>query len=92
MIKRRTPLKRISKKRQNALTIYRRLKKEYILEHDTCEVRGCSHPAVDIHHMLSLGRGGSFLEPSNFMAICRLHHIQIHNNPRWAEAEHYLLK
>jgi len=36
--------------------------------------------------------GGSFLEPSNFMAICRLHHIQIHNNPRWAEAEHYLLK
>jgi hypothetical protein len=26
------------------------------------------------------------------MAICRLHHIQIHNNPRWAEAEHYLLK
>jgi hypothetical protein len=91
-MKRNTPLRRVSKKRQNALTIYPKLKKEYISEHNTCEVRGCSHPAVDIHHRLSLGRGGGFLEPSNFMAICRLHHIQIHNNPRWAEAEHYLLK
>ena len=91
-MKRNTPLRRISKKRQNALTIYRKLKKEYISEHDTCEVRGCTHPACDIHHRLSLGRGGGFLEPTNFMAICRLHHIQIHNNPRWAEAEHYLLK
>jgi hypothetical protein len=26
------------------------------------------------------------------MAVCRLHHIQIHNNPSWAEAQHYLLK
>ena len=43
-----------------------------------CEVPGCGHLAVDIHHIDPRGMGGSKLKDyiENLMALCRFHHEQ----------------
>jgi len=87
---RRTPLRRISKKRQHELTIYRRLKRQHIAAHPTGEVVGCTNPSVDIHHRLPLGRGGRLNDASIFMGVCRQCHIFLHANPSWARERGYL--
>jgi hypothetical protein len=89
---RRTPLRRISKKRQHELTLYRRLKRQHISAHPVCEVAGCSRPSVDIHHRLPLGRGGRLNDASIFMGVCRACHNKIHLDPKWAEEHNYLWK
>jgi 5-methylcytosine-specific restriction endonuclease McrA len=88
---RRTPLRRVSKKRAEALKVYRVNKASYLLANPFCQV--CeTEKAIDIHHKLSLGRGGKLNDTTIFMAVCRSCHNQIHNNPKWALLNNYLLR
>lgn len=88
---RRTPLRRVSRKRAEALKAYRVNKADYLSENPTCEV--CANQeATDIHHKLPLGRGGKLNDISIFLAVCRPCHETIHHNPKWAEKKGLLLK
>ena len=41
----------------------------------------CKHPSQDIHEILSRARGGSILDETNCVALCRVHHTWIGENP-----------
>lgn len=86
----RTPLRKVSKKRQALLVTYRRLKKDYITENNVCECCADSL-ACDIHHKLPVGRGGKLCDTTIFMAVCRQCHDWIHTNPKEAKEKGYLL-
>ena len=88
---RRTPLRRVSKKRADALKVYRVNKWDYLEVTPICEV--CKqNEATDIHHKLPLGRGGKLNDKTIFLAVCRACHDKIHHDPKWAEQEGYLLR
>lgn len=87
---RRTPLRRVSKKRQQALSVYRKLKAAHLHANPVCQAEGCRRMATDIHHRLPLGRGGQLNDTSIFMGLCRQCHNACHHNPKWAEEKGYL--
>lgn len=89
-LKRRTPLKARSAKRELLYESRRALVARLLLERPYCEV--CHEEAsVHIHEVLSRARGGSILDESNCLAVGSSCHRRIHDNPKWAEA-HGLLK
>jgi hypothetical protein len=47
-------------------------------------------PSQDIHELLTRGRGGSILDESNLLAVCRAHHMRIHRSPTWATERGFL--
>jgi hypothetical protein len=92
----RTPLRKVSKKRAVQNRKYSKLKKEF-LEGCVCTVCLDEHypdaakirSAVDVHH--KHGRVGEMLNNQLFwMAVCREHHDMIHQNPAWARENGYL--
>ena len=86
----KTPLRRVSKKRQKELREYSKLRKAYLSEHPTCEV--CEEkPATDIHHRHSRGLGGAFVDLSNFVGVCRSCHRMIHEQPSKARENGWLI-
>jgi len=83
---RKTPLRRVSKKRSKELAEYRKLKKQYLAEHPYCEVCEAEgwprRRATDIHHVHGRS-GGAYLNPDTWLAVSRLAHDRIH----WGEIE-----
>lgn len=79
---RRTPLRRVSKKRQAELKHYSVLRRAYLADHPECEV--CGARATDIHHMLPRSQGGKLCDVTIFLALCRRCHQLAHDNPKWA--------
>jgi 5-methylcytosine-specific restriction endonuclease McrA len=49
-----------------------------------CEHRGCTSPAVEVHHIVPLSRGGRNAL-SNLMCLCRGHHDARHAHLRGRE-------
>ena len=87
-LKNRTPLRRVSKKRSQQLSVYTKKRREYLTLKPSCEL--CQKQACEIHH--KRGRFGERLnDENNFMALCRECHSKIHNNPKWAYANAFLL-
>ena len=86
---RRTPLRRVSKKRQKLLAEYTKLRKTHLESNPLCF---CGAEATDIHHRLSLGRGGKLTDTTIFLSVCRPCHNRIHQDPKWAEQNNYLWK
>jgi len=91
---RKTPLRRVSKKRQAQLKEYGKLRKEYLEEHSKCEV--CqSRNATEIHH--KMGRGKHTNDVEYFVAICRTCHNNVHfgtnqgYGPSWARENGWLI-
>lgn len=83
-------IRHISKKREEEMKIYRPLRDKYMSEHQMCEVKGCSKPSNDLHHMN--GRFGKRLYDTDyFMAVCRKHHNWIHEHPKESSCLGYLL-
>jgi hypothetical protein len=98
----RTPLKRVSTKRSKELKEYSKLRKAYLEAHPYCEVYMAEYgleykggpvdapKATDIHHRR--GRWGSRLNDTRYwLAVCRAMHEDIHNDPKWAYEQGYLL-
>jgi hypothetical protein len=66
------------------MRLYNRLKTEWLLDHNWCEVCRAA-PAGHIHH--KAGRLGRWLnDTSEWLAVCLACHDRIHANPAWARA------
>jgi hypothetical protein len=84
------PLRRASKVRRTQLTRYSELRLAFLREHLFCEVGRCKELSTQVHHLA--GRNGQRLcDFTNCLAVCFLHHKQIHDHPRWAREQGYLL-
>ena len=80
------PMRLQSSKIMKLNAAYSVLREQFLKNHPCCQARipGCSMVATDIHH--KKGRVGKlFLDDSEFLAVCRMCHTWIENNP--AEAK-----
>jgi len=94
----KTPLKRISKKRQEQMKEYGKLREQYLAENTICEVCG-QEPSTEIHH--KSGRWQKTNDVSLFMAVSRKCHNRIHfgeqiqgeykYGPSWSRENGYLI-
>lgn len=88
----RKPIRKVSKRQQERLKEYRKVREAYLKEHPLCKCcqvvaawSGVKTVAAseDIHHRF--GKAGSLLcDVRGFLGVCRKHHDYIHNNPREA--------
>lgn len=88
--KKKAPRKRISPisdKLKDELKSYRIVRDRYMYEHPNCEI--CMNPSQDLHH--KKGRGKHLSDIKYFMAVCRICHIFIHENPKKSRESLYLL-
>jgi hypothetical protein len=77
----RTPLRRVSKKRAKQNREYSRLREEFLKTKPICDC--CGGRATEIHH-----KRGRFqkrlLEQDYFAPLCHACHMKAHANPKWA--------
>jgi hypothetical protein len=97
----RTPLKKQSVKQKTRLDRYMRARREFInilelkdhwLQCEVCKDMGFipTRTGTEVHH--KKGRAGAMLwNQTYFLWVCRWCHDQIHENPKWARAQGYLL-
>lgn len=81
---RKTPLRRVSKKRELELRAYAIMRPIFLRAHPFCEADPmCLQRAIEIHHIR--GRHGNLLTDERYLiGICRTHHTWIHENPNKA--------
>lgn len=93
---RRTPIKRVSARRQREGRIYRERRLVFLAEHPRCQAYGIIQmylknwmpdyevvpAATDIHHVKR--RGKYYLDESTWLAVSRESHDWIHSHPREA--------
>ena len=88
-LKRKTPLRRVSKKRKLQNDVYKEVREQFLTLNPLCQV--CSSVASQVHHRR--GRFGDRLNKSEFfLAMCLDCHHKIHMNPAWAYAKDYMVK
>jgi hypothetical protein len=90
-LKRKTPLRKVSKKQAVKNSLYGKQRKEYLTQHPTCEI--CGAPATDVHH--KSGRGAHTNDKSTFCALCRKCHDWLHftaDGKAWGYEHGYLGK
>lgn len=77
----RKRIPRVSDKRRLQSVIYRKRRKEFLVEHRLCQTGLCKQTrSVDVHHRA--GRSGSnYLNRKTWVAVCRSCHVWIHSNP-----------
>jgi hypothetical protein len=84
----RSRINPVSEKRRR-LNVSRRIFVKDILEaRPECEakINGiCGHWATDVHEILTRARGGSILDPENVLALCRMCHTYITDNPAFSQ-------
>ncbi|NBO61650.1 MAG: HNH endonuclease [Flavobacteriia bacterium] len=77
----RTPLRRVSKKRAQQNRKYTKLREEYLKHNPVCDA--CGGRATEIHH-----KRGRFqerlLDKDFFSPLCRGCHQKVHMEPKWA--------
>lgn len=94
-MKPRKPINKRSKKREEIYKERVPLVKKLLAEHAWCQA--CPifaehdnlavyirRPSQDIHELVRRSQGGSILDESNLMAVCRECHARIGNNPKLA--------
>jgi 5-methylcytosine-specific restriction endonuclease McrA len=94
-LKQKTPLKKRSKKMEAKYEDRRKLVSKVLKERPLCEAcrvfaahDGKStfnhHMSRDVHEIVRRSQGGSILDESNVLAVCRPCHIRIGNYPQLA--------
>ena len=80
------PMSKKSSKQQKLDALYTVLRESYLKNNPFCNARlsGCQINATDIHH--KAGRGKFMLDETTFLAVCRICHNQIEENPVMAKA------
>lgn len=71
----------MSRKAAEVAPIRRDFVARILLERPVCERPGCTNRSYDVHERISRARGGSILDPSNVLAICRPCHSWVHDHP-----------
>ena len=81
-------LKAVSDSRRKKNEEYSEVRRTYFQNvGGKCEV--CGGEATDIHHKSK--RGKNLSNMGTFMAVCRICHTRIHDNPKWARENGYLI-
>lgn len=65
---------------------YKKIRKQFLVDHPKCEVEGCRKVAVEVHH--KAGRVGENLF-NDLLAVCSGHHRMIETQPQWAKDNGY---
>ncbi len=83
----KSPLRRVSKKRAAALKLYFAAKNHFLGNYRPCECHGVDNPCVnratEVHHVR--GRSGNYLLDQRYwLAICQMCHAWIHDNAKKA--------
>jgi hypothetical protein len=80
------PISKKSSKQEKLDALYSVLRETYLKANPFCKAKlhGCQINATDVHHMA--GRGKFMLDQSTFLAVCRICHNQIEENPVMAKA------
>ncbi len=86
---RQKPVRKCSPQMRKLLKDYQRVRVEYLIEHQLCEVCG-KEQSKQIHH--KKGRGKLLCEKKFFLAIDDGCHRRIHEQPAWAYEMGYLLR
>ena len=86
-IMKRSPLRRVSKKRQRELREYRELTSSFLTD-KVCEKCGRKRK-LDVHH--KAGRGRFYLDVDTWMAVCRECHDYIHKWPKESREKGWLI-
>lgn len=88
-LKRKTRLRRQSRKQKNRLQIYYWLREPWMKLHPICEI--CKEaPSTDVHHR-KYRYGPLLFDQRWWMAVCRRCHKKIHENVKWARQMGYLV-
>lgn len=73
-------IKPISDKKAKELSVYRKLRDEYMKKHPVCEYPGCHSTNITLHHMA--GRIGlNLINIGNFKSLCMAHHRWVEEHP-----------
>ena len=83
-LKRRSPLRSLSKKRQAENRRRRQVVTETFGERPQCVAPSCLRWADDVHEPLTRARGGSIVDPANMAPLCRRCHDELGDEPPWA--------
>ena len=87
-LKRKTPLRRVSKRRSKEMKEYSTERAKFLEELPICEV--CMKAkSTDVHH--KAGRGKHYLDKDTWLSVCRSCHDKIHREPIWAREHGYLI-
>jgi len=87
----RTPLKRVSKKRAKENTTYTLLRRVFLIERPYCEIfeHGCTRKSTDVHHMNH--REGKKLNMREWwLPACRTCHDWVRDHPKLARDKGFL--
>jgi uncharacterized Zn finger protein (UPF0148 family) len=73
------PIKKISDKHKQALSIYSKLARKYKTDNPECQAKlnGCTFATEDVHHMAKRGKNLNNVE--TWLAVCRSCHEIIEN-------------
>lgn len=85
----KSKIKPVSDKRKKESAEYQKVRLEYLNNKPNCEV--CGNPATEVHHKNNK-RGSRLTDTKYFLSSCRDCHRKIHDNPRWAEENGYLIR
>lgn len=94
-LKQKTPLAKRSKKTEEKYVDRRKLVQKILKERPLCEackvfakhdgkVTYNHHLSRDLHEIIRRSQGGSILDESNILAVCRPCHVRITANPKLA--------
>jgi hypothetical protein len=88
----RSPLRKVSKKRAGENAEYLKLREKFLLDQPWCEIgaRGCTRKARDVHHA-NHREGKRLLDRKYWWATCRSCHIFIGDNPKIAREKGWLI-
>ena len=89
-LKRRTPIRKMSRKRKTEYPVYSSLSRQFLFDHPVCQFNGCANRSTHVHHRP--GRyGNKYTDVNEFMALCfKCHHFIHHENPNVARQLGYL--
>ncbi len=87
----RTPLRKVSKKRAKQNREYSKLRKEFLALRPYCDIFEpcCTRKATDIHHMKHR-EGNLLLDSAYWLPSCRACHRFLHDNPAYARESGFL--
>ena len=90
----RSRLNPVSKK-QMVQNLKRKLfVKDILEEREMCEANLpfiCTYYPTDVHEILTRGRGGDILSRENVLALCRMCHTFITDNPGFAQEHGFII-
>jgi hypothetical protein len=82
-LKRRTPIRQVSRKRARQNRERRAMARRLYPDRPPCAVPWCPRWADDLHEPLTRARGGSITDEQNTRAVCRQHNDELTLEPAW---------